>query len=269
MAPPDTIQRPSLAAFLDEMQARGQYVFTRTDTATGGWRNERALHSSLRRLKEKGRVVSPRRGFHVLVPVEYRSAGSPPASWFIDGLMKFLGQPYYVGLLTAAAIHGAAHQQPMAFQVVTDRPTRPARVGRVRIQFHMRRDFAAAETKSVPTDTGAMRVATAETTAFDLVRLASAAGHWSNVATVLAELSEKLDPVALVRRAKSAGVSDVQRLGYLLDLVQAKEKSAPLAAWLESRRCRPVLLAPRRPKGRGAPDPRWRVIRNVAVEVDR
>jgi len=31
-----------------------------------------------------------------------------------------------VGVLSAAAIHGAAHQQPMIFQVVTDKPTRPA-----------------------------------------------------------------------------------------------------------------------------------------------
>jgi hypothetical protein len=50
-------------------------------------------------------------GVAVVVPPEYREAGCPPASWFIHDLMRFLGQPYYVALLTAAAIHGAAHQQ--------------------------------------------------------------------------------------------------------------------------------------------------------------
>ncbi|MBU2500813.1 type IV toxin-antitoxin system AbiEi family antitoxin [bacterium] len=33
--------------------------------------------------------------------------------------MRYLAQPYHVGLLSAAAIHGAAHQQPMVFHVVT------------------------------------------------------------------------------------------------------------------------------------------------------
>ena len=43
---------------------------------------------------------------------ENRVAGAPPASWYIDDFMKAIGAPYYVGVLTAAALHGAAHQQP-------------------------------------------------------------------------------------------------------------------------------------------------------------
>jgi hypothetical protein len=58
-----------------------------------------AAQTALRRLKQQGRVVSPRRGFYVVVPPEYRAAGSLPASWFIDDLMRYLDQPYYVGLL--------------------------------------------------------------------------------------------------------------------------------------------------------------------------
>ena len=269
MASSKTIERPSLASFLDELQSRGRYTFTRDEAAAGGWRSDATFQAAVRRLKEKERVVTPRRGFHVLVPLEYRTAGAPPASWFIDGLMSYLGQRYYVGLLSAAAIHGAAHQQPMAFQVVTDRPTKPAHAGRVRIQFHMRRDFESAETKPVQTETGTMRVATPEMTAFDLVRFARAAGHWSNVATVLAELSEKLDPAALRSLAEHAGVSDVQRLGYLLDFVDARQRSAPLRSWLESQRLRPVRLQAERPKGRAQADASWRVIPNVRIEPDR
>ncbi len=36
-----------------------------------------------------------------------RVAGCPPARWFIDDLIGFLGQSYYVGLLSAAAISTA------------------------------------------------------------------------------------------------------------------------------------------------------------------
>ena len=34
--------------------------------------------------------------------------------------MKFLGKEYYVALLSAATLQGAAHQQPMEFFVITN-----------------------------------------------------------------------------------------------------------------------------------------------------
>jgi predicted transcriptional regulator of viral defense system len=257
----------SLAAFVEDLQAHGRYTFARAEAANALGRSEVALKSALRRLKRRGRIASPRRGFYVLVPLEYREAGSPPASWFIDDLMRFLGQPYYVGLLSAAAIHGAAHQQPMVFQVITDRPARPARVGRVRLEFHMSWHAESAPVVGVQTETGSMRVSTPEVTAYDLVRFAPAAGHVSNVATVLGELAEKLDPTALAALAPSYLVPEVQRLGYLLDLLGEGDLAAPLAAWLRDRRHRSVPLAPGRAIG-GVPDPHWRVVPNETVEVD-
>ena len=119
--------------WVEQLQSVGRYTFTRAQAESDTERSFVAAQSALRRLKEQGRVVSPRRGFYVVVPPEYRAAGSPPATWFIDDLMRHLGQPYYVGLLSAAAIHGAAHQQPMVFQVVTSKPTREMRAGKVAI----------------------------------------------------------------------------------------------------------------------------------------
>lgn len=259
---------PSLTSFVQDLQASGRYAFTRDTAAGAGERSAVALDAALRRLRQRSSIASPRRGFHVLVPLEYRDAGCPPASWFIDDLMRFLGQPYYVGLLSAAAIHGAAHQQPMVFQVITDRPTRPARAGRVRIAFHMTRDIASAAVADVQTETGSMRVSTPETTAFDLVRFTPAAGHLGNVATVIGELADKLDSHALAKLADTYAVPDVQRLGYVLDRAGAQDLTRPLADWLARRRYRPVLLAPRRARGKAAADRRWRVIPNANVESD-
>ena len=265
----DLKTRP-LATYVEDLQARGRYTFTRAEGASGKERSDVALEAALRRLKLRGRIVSPRRGFYVLVPVEYREAGCPPASWFIDDLMRFLKQPYYVGLLSAAAIHGAAHQQPMVFQVVTDRPTRQARAGRVRIAFHMSRKVESAPVAEVQTETGSMRVSSPEATAFDLVRFAPAAGHVSNVATVLGELAEKLDPAALAKLAHAYPAPDAQRLGYLLEQLGKPDLAESLMASLEVRRHRPVLLAPGQAHDvdQASPDPRWRVIRNVTVEAD-
>lgn len=268
MAKKPAIDDPSLAAFVDAEQARGRYTFTHSDAVRAGKRSDAALKAALWRLKRGDRIVSPRRGFHVVIPVEYREAGTPPASWFIDALMQYLKQPYYVGLLSAAAIHGAAHQQPMVFQVVTNRPTRPISVGRVRIQFNMSRAVKLTPVVDVPTDTGSMRVATPEATAFDLVRFAANAGYLNNVATVLSELSEKIDPVALTKLAKRYAIPEVQRLGYLLERIGANKLASPLEAWLKKRRYRAIPLAPWEPKGKEDADVTWRVIPNDNVEVD-
>lgn len=73
-------------------------------------------------------------------------------------------------MLSAAAIHGAAHPQPVVFRVVTDKPTRPVAAGRVQIGFHVGRHISKALVVEIQTETGTMRVSTPEATAFDLVR---------------------------------------------------------------------------------------------------
>src|SRR5262249_54097721 len=92
--------KQSLAELVDSYQASGRYALTREDALRALGITEEALKKAVQRLVAKHRLAVPHRGFYVIVPLEYRDAGAPPASWFIDDLMKFHGQPYYVGLLT-------------------------------------------------------------------------------------------------------------------------------------------------------------------------
>lgn len=261
------INDQSAAACVEGLQAGGRYTFTGAEIRARMLRSDTAIEAALRRLKKRGRIATPRRGFYVIVPPEYRQAGCPPASWFIDDLMGFLGQPYYVGLLSAAAIHGAAHQQPMVFQVVTDVATRAAEAGRVRIEFHMKSALESSPVAKVQTETGYMRVSTPEATAFDLVRFARSAGGLSSVATVLGELAESLDSSELATLSRSCRAPEVQRLGYLLDLVGMSRLADPLAVALRVRRHRSVLLVPGG-ENEGSVDRRWRVVLNEPVEAD-
>lgn len=183
--------------------------------------------------------------------------------------MKFHGQPYYVGILTAAALQGAAHQQPQEFQVVTKEQFRPALAGRSRIRFYRKRCLERTPIGEVKTETGTMKVSTPEATALDLLRYPEAAGHLGNVATVLAELAERLDPGCLADAARAQGeLANAQRLGYLLDLVGARRFAAGLADWVADERPRFVALRPGRPSPRAARDERWRVLVNESVEAE-
>lgn len=263
------IGRETLSELVDSYQASGRYVLTREQALAALEVSGEALKKAVQRLVAKRRLAAVRRGFFVIVPVEYREAGAPPPAWFVDDLMKYYGQPYYVGLLSAAALHGAAHQQPQEFQIVTNEQLRPAVVGRARLRFFRKRDIERTPTMEMRTETGAIRVSTPEATALDLLRYLEAAGHLGNVVTVLAELAEKMNAQRLADIAKVEGdVYTAQRLGYLLEQVGAGEVGAALAAWIAEQRPRFVPLRSDRPARRAAKDARWRVLVNEKVETE-
>ena len=97
----------------------------------------------------------------------------------------------------------------------------------------------------VKTPSGRIRVSTREATALDLVRYYDRAGHLNHVATVLAEMAEKIDPQKLVQAAEADGeFAAAQRLGYLLELVGASKAVSKLPKWLDGHSPSPVLLRP-------------------------
>ena len=203
------------------------------------------------------------------VPTEYRSIGAPPPEWFIADLMRFEARPHFVGLLSAAALHGAAHQQPQECQIVTNRPLRPARAGRGRVRFITKATAGSTPVVDVKTQSGSMRVSTTEATALDLVRYMKRAGHLGDVATVLSELAESLDAKTLVAVAlKGVEIAHVQRLGWLLDAVGAASKAKPLSDWVSEQCPHRVLLSPGSTDPIREEDPLWRVGVNEQVEGD-
>jgi predicted transcriptional regulator of viral defense system len=261
--------RPTIRQFLEGLRASGRYTFTRAEALSTLRLSAAALKNAAWRLSRVRRLVSPHRGFYVIVPPEYRAAGTVPPSWIIRDLMNALRQKYYVGLLSAAALHGAAHQAPHEFQVVTDKPTRSMVLGNARLFFVTKNSIARTHTMPMKTPTGEIRVSTPEATALDLVRYPQHAGSLSNVATVLAELADKLNPEALVQEAEREGeVAAAQRVGYLLESVGQATVVEPLAQWLDLKKPRVVPLRPDRPAGRRRRIRRWRVVVNARVEMD-
>ena len=259
----------SLADFVDSLQERGQYTFSRAEALSALGSTPIALKRAAERLKAKRRLATPRRGFYTIVPLEYRQSGSPPADSFIDQLMRFHDTPYYVGLLSAAEVHGAAHQRPQEFQVFAGEQLRPVVLGRIRIRFFLKKDVARTPVELVRTTSGRMRVSTPEATALDLVRFYDRVGHLSHVATVLGELAEKIDASKLVQAAEAEGESAVaQRLGYLLERVGAAKAADKLSKWVDRRSPKAVLLAPDKRSNEIARDARWRVVVNVELEPD-
>ena len=192
----------------------------------------RTVHSGLQRLRQGGRLFSPARGLYVAVPPEYRSRGVVPAEWFVDPVMRYLRRSYYVGLLTAAAMHGAGHQAPQVFQVMLDTQLANRDLGPVRLRFHV--NSLLSKGVELPVDlqtthTGTLRLASRELTAVDLVAHPTHSGGLSNVATVLAEL-EDLDAARLAGICRHHPRVVARRLGWLLEGFGGDTDVQPLRA---------------------------------------
>ena len=262
-----TVSVQFLAAFVEHLQRQGRYTYDRAEALAALGVSETALKQAALRLAKKGVLVAPRRGFFVIVPPEYRDAGAPPPAWYIDSLMRFHAQPYYVGLVSAAALHGAAHHAAQEFHVVTSAPLRPTQVARSLLRFFVRHDVEDVPVVEMKTPTGTMRVSTPEATALDLVRYPHAAGA-ASVPTLLAALVPRLRAGKLVEVASRSEPRHVQRLGALLSRVGGKKLTVGLARLVERLDPPEVLLRADRPLDGARRDRRWRVRMNAAIEVD-
>ena len=183
--------------------------------------------------------------------------------------MKAIKFPYYVGLLSAAALHGASHQQPQMFQVMTDRSARPVLAGRTRIAFYASKYVMQAAVVEMKTPTGAMRVSARETTVVDLVRFVKAAGHLDHVASVIGEMAPSLDPKRLAAALGVANdIPNAQRLGYILDLVRRRNLAEAVHQWVDRRIERFQPLRPDQPVEEARENRRWQLLINVPVVVE-
>ena len=256
-------------SFAAELAANGRYHFTTAEMRKALGVSEAAARLSLSRLARKQLIASPARGFYVIVPPEYKRLGCLPADQFIPALMAHLKRPYYAALLSAAQFHGAAHHRPQTFQVALAGNRRQISCGAVGVSFIARKRLAEVPVKSFNTPRGTIRVSSVEGTAVDLVGYEKRVGGLDQVATVLAELAERIDPDLLAAAARTAPIPWAQRLGYLLELVGAADRALSLKAHVRRYARDTTLLLPGGPDDSQAPRADdWRLRINVGVEVE-
>ena len=254
--------------YIQQLQTQGTYHFTVVEAQHALDRSIVATRASLRRLRDKGVVASPLRGFFIIVPPEYKSLGSLPPEQFVPAMMRYLGEPYYVALLSAAQLYGAAHQQPQTFQVMASMNRSPVQCGRVRVEFVAKKNLEETPTETMKTPRGPVLVSTPEATALDLVGYSSRAGGLDAVATVLEELGEVIHAEKLGQAARSSPTAWSQRLGYLLSMLGYQELAEGLAGFVQAHA---TVVAPLDPSLSITEAPResqWKLAVNTEVSPD-
>lgn len=233
-------------------------------------RPSKSINTELSRQVSRGRVQSVYRGFYVIVPVQYQLKGVIPPVYYVDDLMDYVGKPYYVGLLSAAAMHGATHQRAMKTQVMTVLPRIKASGKNSLLDWSYRQQIPEAFVMKKNAEIGTLRYSGPELTAVDLVQFASHVGGYQRVATVLAELMDSVDVERMYRLMPFTSVTTIQRLGYLLEHVLLRQDQADaLFQVLKTQGSwNSILLSNDQDRRDGAPANRWHVNGNIDIEVD-
>lgn len=263
------LSRNYLEKYLYSVRSHGRYTFTLEELNEKFNLPKTTINQSLNRLKKKGDVAQIRKGFYAIITPEYTKQGMLPPSLFIDDLMKSLNKPYYVALLSASAMYGAAHQQPMGYFVITETPApRSIANKKLEIIFLSKNDWTQDGITQQKTNAGYLNVSLPELTALDFFSYNHKFGI-NRIVTVLQELVEEIKISTLVKIAKQySNTAAIQRLGYILETELSQEKIADnLWKVLNQRNYFPIPLSPQKEK-KGDSDNRWKVIKNMEIESD-
>lgn len=260
-----------LGRYLDRLRSLGRYTFTGDEVRSEFDLNDEAYQKVIQRLQDKDRISRLRQNFYLIIPPEYATRQTLPLGYFVDDLMNFLERDYYVGLLTAAMYHGAAHQQPQQQFVVSKPPyLRPIKNRRQSIIFCLKKAWDSADVDQQKTDAGYINVSNPSLTALDLVFYVERIGGFNRAATVLAELASEINPSSLRETARRFSQTTIlQRLGYLLEQVlDQTELADAVYEALDQRSYYPTPLSTQaETENQSAPNI-WKVIPNIAVEAE-
>ena len=255
--------------YLLKIRSKGRFTFTFDELNQTFDSSEQAIRRKLYRLKTDNKIAIIRKDFYVVLPPEYAQSGSLPLYLYIDDLMNYLRRDYYLCLYTAAALHGAAHQQPMGYQVIVRSPMRAIIEKNAQIIFFVKKTWEQEGIVKKKTAAGYFNVSSPELTALDLMSFNGKIGGISRIVPILEDLLKEIKPSRMYKIASGyKQVSSLQRLGYLFDKVfNRKDLAAPIKRALKHKTTQTILLSISSPKFRTI-DRDWQVDVNVIIEHD-
>lgn len=262
--------------YLKDLRRSGQLSFTIDKVVSDLKMPERNALVAIHRIKKRGEIISPAKGFYVIIPPEHQLQGCIPAKELLPILMKHLNVNYYVGLLSAAMYHGSTHQKPNSFQVISNKQIRKElRFGAVAIDLIYKKSLENLPIQEIAVDSGYLKISSPELTIMDLLLYPKRSGGLNHIATVLSEIVPSIDIKKLLELANASSQKTwLQKLGYILEKIDSENPNhkqrivEALAKYLSNSNKKFVALAPEI-QIEGYPKcKKWMIIENTSIESD-
>ena len=253
--------------FLNELVNAQKYTFTLSELRKQCQLSDDALLQGLFRYKKKKKIVQIRKAFYGILASHVALNGRLSYFEYLDDLMKALDKHYYVALINAAALYGAAHQQPQAGYVFCAPPI-PRNIKSSNLFFLSKSSWNQEFIVQKKTQTGFINVSLPELTALDLCAYIVKFGI-NRVTTILIELHEEMKPSLLKKVANEYdNISSLQRLGFLLETFTENERLTKVISDILQMKKTYYIPLTQKNERKGEYNHKWKIIVNMQIEPD-
>lgn len=195
-----------------------------------------AVRRQLEHLSPRVVRLPGRPSAYLIVPPEHRVRGAPPVAGWLDAYFHLRGDAYYLGLLSAAALHGSSQQAVQVTQILAAKPLRPMDIGRLHLDFYVKATLATTPLTPLPGMPAPLAVSTPEATALDLIAYSHRIGGIRQVTQVIADLKPAMTLAGLRQALTAEAQTSVkQRFGYVLQTLGWERMAAEVHKDLPSR----------------------------------
>ena len=260
-----------LSDFIKERLSLEEYSFSKDELHMFSQKDKSNLTTDLSYLTKKGEIIPLRKGFYLIIPPRYSKLGKLPIDLYVEKLFKFIDRPYYLGLYSAARLHGAGHQQIQRDYIIISTPTLlNIKKGTLDLKFLTTSNWPKKNVINKKSDAGNFKVSDPVLTTVDLIHYQTKLGGLNRMLAVLEELMEEISLSDLKDLLTwYPHKSTLQRFGFLLEELQADPQLKELLLkHLKSTKYFPVLLSPKSKEKPGAVNNIWKVDINIKLEND-
>jgi predicted transcriptional regulator of viral defense system len=261
----------SVVNLIKQLQGYEEYAFSWEELRSFSTAPDSTLKKELARLCKKKELINLRKGFYLILPPRYASLEKLPIQLYVHKLFKYIDKPYYVGLFSAASIHGASHQQIQKEYIITTSPAlRGISKNNIQIEFFNSKKWNKSSIQNHKSDAGMYNVSSPALTAIDLIQNHHKLGGINRVLANIEELEEEITLDGLKTLLEwFPNISAIQRLGFILEELQVNEElTTTLFKHLQQRKHYPILLSNKKGQKAGSAGNRWKIDINIELDND-
>ncbi len=260
-----------VSTYIKQLLSVEEYSFSLNEVLSNSSKEITSVRSELSRLVQKKEIVNLRKGFYLIIPPRYSRSEKLPINLYSEKLFKYLNRNYYIGLFSAAKIHGASHQQTQRDYLIIETPKLNAiKKNSFDIQFYTTTNWPNGNVELKKSDAGIYHISSPALTFVDLIHHHTKIGGLNRVFTSLEEVSEEITKHDLEHLISwYQNKSTLQRSGFFLDELYGKNSLSELIyERLNEQPYYPVLLSPSKYHKPGSTTNRWKVDVNIKLESD-
>lgn len=209
-------------SYIKELDAVEEYSFSLEVLRRNTDKSGTSLKLELARLIEKKEILNLRKVFYLIITPRYSSFGKIPVQLYAEKLYRSLDRKYYLGLYSAARIHGAGHQQVQREYLMIEQ----SKLGDIKksdldIKFLTTSNWPGSNSIKERSDAGEYQLSSPILTAVDLIHHQSKLGGLNRMLAILEELLEEVNEEDLATLLTwYSDRSSLQRLGSLMEALR-------------------------------------------------